>query len=135
MSVLDDLGVLIETEGLATVGTNLFLGHLPSSPSECCALLEYGGEQPLRNQSEGAARSGAQSGERPRIQLLCRSEAYSTGRSLIQSMWSKLDGVVNQTINSNAYVRIASLQSPFLIEMDENHRYLFGVNFAVTKAV
>jgi len=135
MSVLEDLGVLIETNGLATVGTDLFLGHLPESPAVCCALLEYGGEQPLRNQSEGAARSGAQSGERPRIQLLCRSESYSAGRSLIQSMWDLLDGRVNETINGVAYIRIAALQSPFLVEMDSNRRYLFGTNLAVTKAV
>ena len=133
--VLEDLGVYLEGLALVTVGTDLILGHMPSSPKVCCALLEYGGDPPLRNQSEGAARSGAQSGERPRIQLLCRSDSYVTGRGLIQSIWEALDGVVNQTINGTSYVRIASLQSPFFLEFDENKRYLFAVNFSVTKAV
>lgn len=133
--VLEDLGVYLEGLALVTVGTNLILGHLPASPIVCCALLEYGGDPPLRNQSEGAARSGAQSGERPRIQLLCRSESYVAGRSLIQSIWEALDGVVNQTINGTSYVRVAALQSPFFLEFDDNKRYLFAVNFTVTKAV
>ena len=133
--VLEDLGVYLEGLALATVGTDLILGHVPPSPSLCCALLEYGGDQPLRNQSEGAAGSGAQSGERPRIQLLCRSETYTGGRSLIQSIWQALDGVVNQTINGTFYVRMAAIQSPFLVELDDNNRYLFSANFNVTKAV
>lgn len=133
--VLEDLGVLLEGLALVTVGDDLILGHMPSSPSLCCALLEYGGEAPLRNQSEGAAGAGAQSGERPRIQLLCRSASYTAGRSLIQTIWQALDGVVNQTINGTGYVRIAALQSPFFLDFDDNKRYLFAANFAVTKAV
>ena len=46
-----------------------------------------------------------------------------------------LDGVVNQTINGTSYVRVAALQSPFFLEFDDNKRYLFAVNFTVTKAV
>lgn len=133
--ILEDLGVHLEGLALVTVGTDLILGHLPPDPSECCALLEYGGDPPLRNQSEGAARSGAQSGERPRIQLLCRSKTYAGGRSLIQTIWEALDGIVNQTINGTSYVRMAAIQSPFMLEFDENGRYLFAANFTVTKAV
>lgn len=133
--LLDDLGVFLEGLALVTVGTDLQLGTLDLEPSECCALIEYAGDQPLRNQSEGAARSGAQTGERPRIQLLCRSETYSAGRSLIQSIWSALDGIVNQTINGVWYVRVRALQSPFLLETDQNGRYMFGANFEVTKNV
>jgi hypothetical protein len=133
--VLDDLGMYIEAEALATVGTDLILGHMPASPSLCCALLEYGGDAPLRNQNEGAAHSGVQSGERPRVQLLCRASSYSVGHSLIRSIWTLLDGIVNETINGVGYVRVAALQSPFFLEFDDNKRYLFAVNFTVTKAV
>jgi len=133
--VLDDLGVFVETAALATVGTNLFLGHMPETPSVCCAFLEYGGDAPMRNQSEGAARSGALSGEKPRIQLLCRNTSYPTGHALIRSMATALDGVVNQTINGVFYIRIAAMQPPFLIEMDDNKRYVFAVNFSIVKAV
>jgi hypothetical protein len=135
MAVLEDLGGFLEGLSLVTVGTDLFLGNMPPSPSVCCALLEYEGEPPLRNQSEGVARSGAQTGERPRIQLLCRSESYAAGRSLTQSIWSALDGIVNQTINGTWYVRVAAQQSVFHVEHDDNERELFGANFAVTKNV
>ena len=55
--VLDDIGVFLEGLALVTVGTDFILGKMPPKPSVCCALTEYAGEPPLRNQSEGAARS------------------------------------------------------------------------------
>lgn len=133
--VLSDLGVYLQGLALATPGTDLFYGLMPTEPEVCCALVEYGGEPPMRNQSEGAAGVGAQTGERPRIQLLCRAATYETGRSTIQAIWQALDGVVNQTINGTFYVRVAAQQSPFLLERDDNGRCVFAANFAVTKAV
>lgn len=126
---------VIETAGLATYGVDLFLGGMPSEPSLCCALIEYGGEPPLRTQNEGAAHSSAQGGERPRFQLLCRASDYETGRSLIQSMWEKLDAIVNETIVTTFYQRVSAVQQPFLLERDENNRWIFVANFAVTKTV
>lgn len=133
--VLSDLIVYLDGLALVSSGVDIFAGTLPPSPTECCALLEYAGDPPLRNQTEGNARSGAQSGERPRIQLLCRSDTYDAGRSLIGSIWSVLDGVVNQTINGTFYVRIKSIQSPFLLQRTPNDHWIFAVNFMVTKAV
>lgn len=126
---------VIQTAGLATFGTDMFAGVLPPNPVECCALVEYGGEPPMRNQTDGAAHSSAQGGERPRFQLLLRSADYETGRNLIQQMWSALDGIVNVTIGGIFYQRVASIQSPFLLERDDNDRWIFAVNFAATKEV
>jgi hypothetical protein len=135
MAVCDDLAAHVEGLAIVTRGTDMFLGRLPTEPSECCALVEYSGDPPLRNQSEGAARSGAQSGERPRVQLLCRATDYDTGRSLIQSIWQALDGIVNQTVNGTFYVRVSAINSPFFLMRDDNERWIFAANFSVTKAV
>ena len=124
---------VIVTAGLAIYETDLFLGGLPPEPSECCALVEYGGEPPLRTQNEGAAHSSAQGGERPRFQLLCRATNYEAGRSLIQNIWHVLDAIRNETISGKFYQRVAALQSPFLLERDGNDRWIFVANFAVTK--
>lgn len=126
---------VIETAGLATYGVDLFLGTLPSDPSLCCALIEYGGEPPLRTQNEGAAHSSAQGGERPRFQLLCRATDYETGRSLIQSIWEVLDAIVNEEIVGTFYQRVSAVQQPFLLERDENDRWVFVANFTATKTV
>jgi hypothetical protein len=125
----------LETAGLGTFGTDLFAGGLPSEPIECCALVEYGGEPPLRNQTDGAAHQSAQGGERPRFQLMCRSADYETGRNLIQQMWADLDGIVNETLSGIFYQRVAALQSPFLLERDQNNRWIFIANFVATKEV
>jgi len=133
--LLPEISSVIELAGLATEGTDLFLGVLPSNPSLCCALVEYEGETPLRTQNEGAAHSSAQGGERPRFQLLCRDTDYETGRSLVKSIVTVLDAIVNETIEGTFYVRVSALQSPFLLERDENSRWIFAVNFAVIKNV
>lgn len=133
--LLDELGAFIGSKALATVGVDLLLGGLKPDPAECCALVEYSGEPPLRNQNEGAARSGAQSAERPRVQLLCRSTSYETGRSLIGTITTALDGIVNQSLSGVWYLRVSALQSPFFIEEDDNGRQIFGCNFQVTKGV
>jgi hypothetical protein len=126
---------VIEAAGLATLEADLFLGTLPSNPTLCCALAEYAGEPPLRTQNEGHAHSSAQGGERPRVQLLCRATDYEAGRSLIQSILGVLDAIVNQTILGTFYLKVAAVQPPFLLERDQNDRWIFAVNFAVTKAV
>lgn len=133
--VLDDLAVFVEAAGHATRNIDLFLGVLPETPSECIALTEYAGDQPLRNQADGAARTGAQGGERPRVQLIVRSETYSAGRALIQAVWQTLDGIVNETINGTFYVRCQAMQSPFLLRKDDNNRDLFAANFQIAKHV
>jgi len=133
--LLNEISTAIQTAGLATIGTDLFKGGLPPEPSECCALVEYGGEPPLRNQTDGAAHSSAQGGERPRFQLLCRSADYETGRNQIQKIWDELDGIVNETLSTIFYQRVAALQSPFLLERDGNDRWIFIANFAATKEV
>jgi len=133
--LLADLGTFIADAGHGVEGSDLFLGTMPSDPSECCALIEYSGEPPLRTQNEGSAHSSAQGGERPRVQLLCRSAEYETGRSLVQAITETLDAVRNETIEGTWYTRIAAIQSPFLVERDENDRYVFACNFQIVKRV
>lgn len=126
---------VLETAGLGTAAVDLFSGVMPPEPIVCCALMEYGGEAPLRTQNEGAAHSSAQGGERPRFQVLCRATDYDTGRSLIQSMWHVLDAIVNEEINGVFYQRVAAIQSPFLLERDDNDRWIFVANFQASRVV
>ena len=131
--LLPEIAQEIEDNALATRGTDLFLGVLPPNPSSCCALVEYTGEEPLRTQNEGAAGLSAQGSIRPRVQLLCRASAYETGRSLIEQIWRALDVITNQELSGTFYQSVRAMQSPFLLDRDENDRYIFAANFAITK--
>jgi hypothetical protein len=133
--LLPDIIDVIETAALATFGTDLFSGGLPPTPSECCALVEYGGMDPLRTQNEGAVPSSAQGAEQPRFQLLVRAADYEAGRNLIQSIWNVLDAIVNRDVNGTFYQRVAALQSPFMLERDANDRWIFIANFQASKGV
>jgi hypothetical protein len=90
---------------------------------------------PVRTQNEGAVPSSAQGAEMPRFQLIVRSTDYETGRNLIQSIWNVLDAIVNRDVNGTFYQRCAALQSPFMLERDDNDRWIFVANFQVSKVV
>lgn len=133
--LLPDIVSVIETAALASFGVDLFSGGLPPNPSECCALVEYGGMPPMRTQNEGAIPSSAQGAEMPRFQLIVRSSDYEAGRTFIQSLWDLLDAIVNRDVNGTFYQRVAALQSPFMLERDDNDRWIFVANFQASKVV
>lgn len=60
--LLDELASYMQTNGIGTLGTDLFAGQLPESPDACVALYEYGGLAPEHSIGGGPAKF-----ERPRL--------------------------------------------------------------------
>lgn len=133
MALLDEVGTYIGTNvtGL-TLGTNLFLGLLPDTPGDCAAIFETVTDVPM------FAMNGANSEpvlENPRMMLYVRNASYSTGRSLIDTVWKQVQNVSNDTLSSVNYLRIQALGSPEFLERDENFNTIFSANFQVMKAL
>lgn len=140
--ILADLGDLISTGGMGTVGqsstgscASIFLGFLPPAPDLVIALFETGGSASVHGMSTGPGNALL---EHPRVQAVVRGAAgdYLTPRTLMNTLFRSLDGVRDQTINGCRYNWIAAVQSPFpiLTEPDTN-RVLFSVNFDVYKSL
>lgn len=130
MGLLDDLGGYLDTQlGSLTAGTNLFYGRLPDDPDVCVALVEYGGEPPVSVM--GATVFPVV--EQPRLQVLTRAAGYASASSLAVSVWAVFEGVVNSTIGSTRYHRVAGLQNPFPLERDSQDRVVFAQNFKVSR--
>ena len=125
--MIEELGAYLEANGGGvTVGTDLFYGNMPTEPSVCSALVPYEGAGFHRRQSGGRC-------EINRVQLVHRAETYDSGIAAIRTMGEVLDGIVNETLGTSFYQRVEMLQPPFYLERDAADRYVFAVNFQVTR--
>jgi hypothetical protein len=128
--ILDEVATYLDTQLVTlTAGTNLFAGTLPETPIECVALFENLSMPPVETHGDGTRPVI----EKPRLQVIVRSTNYSSGRVLIDSVWEQLQVVSNDTLSGVRYFRIASSDSPTLLNRDANQRPLFSCNFDVWK--
>lgn len=130
MSVLTDLGDRLTSQSVATQGTDLFLGVLPSTPDACTALLLTGGGPASRAMSAGP---GTALVERPHVQCITRASRPDDALKRAQDVWFALDHLGAVTINGVAYLHVEALQSPFELGRDEAGRFIFAVNFEVVR--
>ncbi len=134
--LLDDIGDLLSTGGIGTVGSTadygIYLGVMPNAPDKVVSINETGGVAPYRRMTDTAGEVAA---ERPRVQVIVRSTLYSTGRQKANDAWKLLESLPERTINSTRYLYAESVQSPFLIGRDENDRVMIGFNVDIVKAL
>lgn len=129
MGMLDDLGAYLDTNSSLTLGTDLFLGVLPETPSNCVALFENGGVSP----DFTLGTNNLPILERPELQFIVRNSSYSTGNDLSDTIYRIFTQVANQTINSVKYLRIQAISNPSVMDRDSNRRVLFTANFHVIR--
>jgi hypothetical protein len=118
--LLDELGTYLQTQGLGTVGTTLFKGHVPlQGPDALLALLEVPGMPAVRSHDTPVARY-----EQPVVQVLVRGAPhdYQAARETAQTAWEALDGLSNVTLSDVEYLWMQALQSPFWLRTDDYHR-------------
>lgn len=131
MSTLIDVANYLQAQvGSLTLGTNLFVGRMPDTPDTCVALYEYGGSAP----TEVMGAPATPPLENPRIQVATRAASYASAETLARSIWTALNGVLDETLTATRYNIISAIQSPFPLERDSADRVIFVQNFDITKA-
>jgi len=123
--LLDDIASYLQTNGVGTVGVDIFLGSWPVGPNNAVAIFEYAGEPPDLHWP----------GEYPGLQVQVRNKSYEAGRQKIEQVKNVLHGVAETVVNNHRYLLIRANQSPFFLERDENNRAVFVCNFRVIKEV
>ncbi len=117
-----NLAEYLEDEGHGTVGTNIFIGKIPSeAPNNCVIVYDTGGVAP---DTYIPTRS-------PSAQIYVRNTSYETGKEKIEAIVSSLHKEANFSIQTGEqYVYYAKLmQEPSHIGQDENDRQEFSANF------
>ncbi len=118
--LLDDLSDFCSTGGVTAL---ICKGSLQETPDTVLAFRETGGfpSQHLMTTKPAVI-------EEPTVQVLARALAYDAAETLIRQAKGLLDGLHDLTINSVRYHWATALQPPFLLERDENQRFILAFN-------
>ena len=131
--ILDDVATYLESNSTRLNRSNLTRGFMPENPSTVATVFETGGYTPIHFYSTGTQ---TRAYERPGLMIHTRSTDQQTARTFAEVVFTILDGVHDRglpTTTGTHYVEIGAVQSPFLVGRDQNDRYIFSVNFDVTK--
>ena len=72
--MLTEIGAYLQSQGIGTLGANVFLGLMPDKPDNCIALFEYAGSPPDLHWE----------GEYPGLQVRVRNKGYAAARNKIE---------------------------------------------------
>jgi hypothetical protein len=128
--LIEEVAQLIQAAGHGTLGVDIFLYQMPDTPDTCVALREYGGGEPVYVHSRINPCY-----ELPRFQLVARAPSIPDARLLAHQVWITLQQIKNVSLGGTFYQRLQPLQSPFIIERDNNDRWVAGANFEAMKEV
>lgn len=128
MGLIEELGTYLDAQSTRfTLGTNVYLNYMPGTPATCVALYETPGFEPGRRYGGGPA------WENTRMQMVCRSSASTKARADADVAWGIFEGIANQVISGSTFMRVAAVQSVFLIARDPAGRTEYGANFDVMR--
>jgi hypothetical protein len=124
--MLEELADKMATDGVGTVGTNIFIGIMPNSPDACLALYEYAGEGPME-----AFNDGGVSLDVPSVQVMSRGGRmdYPAAKTLIVAARNSLTAVTNETLGTVRFLRVREMSAINTLGPDVNDRPLFTVSF------
>jgi hypothetical protein len=121
--MLSDIGTYLQSQGIGTLGADLFLGLMPDQPDNCIALFEYAGSPPDLHWN----------GEYPGLQVRVRDKSYAAARTKIGEAMTALHGLHEQTLSGTRYLLIKARGSPEILKRDNNNRVELFVNFEIIK--
>lgn len=127
MALLDSLGTFLQTEGVGTLGTDIFLGLMPDTPDACVVMYEYAGTGPAQFFGDDDPTPY----ESTSVQVQVRGATYAAARTKARAAYTALQKVANETLTGIPFLRVDPLQSPFFMARDENRRVLFASNYRV----
>ena len=152
--MLKEIGTYLQSQGIGTLGANVFLGLMPDQPDNCIALFEYAGSPPDLHWN----------GEYPGLQVRVRNKSYAAARTKIGEVMAELHGLYEQTLGAGEepdeddegvgeddskgggeevgeptpatgtrYLLIKARGSPEILKRDNNNRVELFVNFEIIK--
>lgn len=127
-AMLEAIGNALQTAGVGTLGSTLFLSTMPETPDACVAVYEYEGMEP-----DFTMGTGLYAIQRPRIQVKARGlrEDYPGTRDKANAARDALSAVINQTLSGVHFIRISPSGSTMPLGLDQNDRPMVVVNFQV----
>ncbi len=118
--LIEDIGTYLQTVGkIGTVGSNIFLGTMPDTPTNCLAIYDTGGPMPERNTPMFL----------PSFQILIRKERgdLANAAKLADYVFSLLDN--KWEVSNRLKGRIQASSLPGMNYRDTSGNWVFSLNF------
>lgn len=119
MGLEEDIAASLATQGIGTVGTDIFTGTLPSSPQNCVAVIPTGGIR-LREDLNAI--------KRPSFQVVARNARWNLGMDKAELIFTALDRKWN--LMPSAKGQIVADHEPGVFFRDNNNLQVFSLNFS-----
>jgi len=128
MALLDALGARLQTDGVGTLGTTIFLGFMPPTPDAIVVIYEGRGNGP-----ELTFGTGVVALERPSVRALARGARndYPTTRTLIDSVRASLGAIREETISGIKFMCVTPTSDPYPLRLDDKERTQIGLDLVV----
>jgi len=123
------LATYLQTSGLGTTGTSIFIGVMPNTGATTTVLTQYSGGI-IETQSNGIAI------HQPSLQVRVAggAEDYTTPLTQVTAVQNALTLVSNETLSGISFLRVKPITSIIALGQDENLAYEFVCNFEVSYA-
>lgn len=121
-----DVAQLLNDEGIATLGSNLFVGRMPPDTENVIAVYDEGGvgiQNPVWKRDNLSLS----------IYIRGLQNDYEQGYNLAYSVKNCLNGHDTVTINGSDYIRFVINGDIIAVGFDENNRPRFSMNWEVTR--
>ena len=127
MGMVEDVAAYLETNGVGTRAVDLFVAHMPSTPSDVISLTQSGGFQPTDTMS-------GTSHENPVLYVNLRHASYPTGYTKITTIFTLLHRFHGALVGGGTrYLSILARSSPAALGVDENNRHRWSLTFDIRK--
>ncbi len=124
-----DIASKLSELNFGTEGTNIFANDIPGHIDNLIAVFDTGGLAP-DNVMGGSSVNPAF--ENVTIQVRVRNNSNSTAQQNIYDIFRNLN-CLSAICGSTDYLLIQAMQSPLLMEKDENERYNYVCNFIAVR--
>jgi len=123
-----DIKDLIEAGTSLVFKTDLFIGREPTSPHNTVTIFDVPGAGPFLSLSKSDPLY-----DYAAFQIRVRNTSYPEAFRLSNELIALLHGDGNKVINGTTYTLIEALDSPALLDYDENNRPRVIVNYGIQR--
>lgn len=122
MTLLEELATLLQSAGIGTIASDLFISYLPADITPCVAIIDTGGMVPDIDLPT----------KEPTFQVFIRSTSYEAGKAKLDAVRSALHQKRNSTLAGGTYYYyIYALAEGGHIGRNEAGHDEFSINFKI----
>lgn len=119
MEYLDDIADYLQSLGIGTVATDIFVSYLPDSPTNAVGLTDETGEEPDHDLPTDS----------PNFQVTVRNQNVTGGRAKLRAIRNALEPTSMKQIGSTFFMYILAMNEGGHVGRDDTGRDIFTMSF------